>query len=292
MTMQEEYLALLERHKALERSPMGRFHLNQERRYVEPFNIYGPIWYVGDDWVCVHLIDTGDGLLLIDSGNYGATAVLVHSIWRAGFDPSDVRWIIHSHGHVDHIGGSLFFQRMFGTKLYLSDADAKVFRETPWLSLMQESRNDCEDLFTPDVEIHDGETIAFGNIPIRFVLCPGHTIGVISCFFDVDGEEGVKRCGYFGGFGFNTLRKDYLQEIGDSDFSMRERYLDSLAKVRDEKVELFLGNHPNNNNTFEKQASRQTSQGKNPFLNSEEWQSYLDQKREELLRFMADPANN
>ena len=71
---------------------------------IEPFKIADNLYYVGDKKVCVHLIDTGDGLILLDSGYIGAEHLLVDSIWRAGFDPKDVRWIIHSHGHSDHYG--------------------------------------------------------------------------------------------------------------------------------------------------------------------------------------------
>ena len=270
-----------------------RYFFNQEGRYVHPFRLYGNVWFVGDSWVCVHLIDTGDGLLLIDSGNMGASAMLVNAIWEAGFRPSDVKWIVHSHGHLDHIGASVFFRRMFGTKLYLSDADAKMFRERPELSLIQDGGLAYDELFVPDYEIRDGEVLEFGNIRMEFALCPGHTDGVISLFFDADGEEGVKHFGYYGGFGFNTLQKAYLTEIGDTEFRMRKVYLDSLAKVRDRKVDIMLGNHCINNDTLGRREKQlKDPDGPNPFVDPEQWGRYLDQKRDELLLFMADPANN
>ena len=93
---------------------------------IEPFRLWNNVWFVGSQAVSVHLIDTGDGLLLIDSGNAGATAMLVQAIWEAGFNPKDVKWIIHSHGHLDHIGGAIFFQRMYGTKLYLERLEREL----------------------------------------------------------------------------------------------------------------------------------------------------------------------
>ena len=74
---------------------------------------------------------------------------------------------------------------------------------------------------------------------------------------------------------------------------MRQVYLNSLAKVRDQKVEVFLGNHCVNNNTLEKRAYMLAHpEAPNPFVNSEEWAQYLDGKRDELLEFMANPENN
>ena len=293
MSIRENYEDYLRRRASVEADPMGGIWLNQEARYVPPFNIYGPVWYVGDNWVCVHLIDTGDGLLLIDSGNCGATAMLIQAIWEAGFNPRDVRWIIHSHGHLDHIGGANFFKRMFGTQLLLGRPDAEMYRKAPELSFIHDSNDAMDALFTPDVEIGDGDTLTFGNIAIRFRLVPGHTAGCVALFFDADGPEGVKRFGYYGGFGFNTLQKDYLIETGDPAYRTREIYLESLAKVRNEKVEIFLGNHCVNNDTVGRRARQLADpEGPNPFVDAEIWGKYLDQKRDDLLAFMADPKNS
>ena len=185
MSMKSEYGFYMQQQNALKASGNGRFFTDQESRYTEPFQIYGNLYYVGDSWVCVHLVDTGDGLLMFDAGNCGAQAMLVYSIWKAGFDPADVKWIILSHGHMDHFGAANFFKRMFGTKIYLSEPDAKMFREHPEQSMVQISGNCMDELFEPDVEIHDGERLKFGSTEIQFYLVPGHTEGCIACFFDV-----------------------------------------------------------------------------------------------------------
>lgn len=293
MSMEQEYKAYLERREEIAKSHFGEIFMNQEKRYVHPFRIFGNVWYVGDSWVCTHLIDTGDGLLLIDSGNAGAAAMLVNAIWEAGFNPKDVKWIIHSHGHLDHIGAAMFFKRMFGTKLYLGEPDARMFRERPWLSIMHDSHNDCDTIFTPDYEIKEGDELTFGNVTMKFYLVPGHTEGCIATFFDATEGDKTVRCGYYGGFGFNTLTKDFLTEFGDPTFQMRQTYLDSVAKVRNEKVDLFLANHCVNNNTLaRRQQQIDNPEGPNPFIDPELWGKYLDEKSDALKVFMADPANN
>lgn len=293
MSMEQDYRAYLQRRADLAGTRFGPIWLNQESRYVRPFQVFGNIWYVGDSWVCVHLIDTGDGLLLIDSGNCGATAMLVQAIWEAGFNPADVKWIIHSHGHLDHIGGALFFKRMFGTKLYLGEPDAVMFRERPWISAIQDTNDDCDALFEPDYAIKEGDVLTFGNTTMTFFLVPGHTEGCIAAFFDATDGDRTVRCGYYGGFGFNTLQKDYLIEIGDPEYRARQIYLDSLRKVRGQKVELFLGNHCINNDTLDRRRRQiENPEGSNPFIDDQAWTEYLDQKRFELLEFMADPKNN
>lgn len=291
--LKEEYDLFQEEKQRWLSKPMARkYFLNQEERYMHPFRIFGNVWYVGDSWVCVHLIDTGDGLLLLDGGNSGATAMLVNAIWEAGFKPADVKWMVISHGHLDHIGSAMFFKRMFGTKLYLGEPDARDFREHPELSLIQDAGLLYDDVFDVDYEIKDGDLIRFGNTEIQFYLVPGHTHGVISAFFDVSDGNQTLRAGYFGGFGFNTMQKDFLLDIGDTSFETRKIYLDSLAKVRDQRVELFLGNHCVNNRTLEKASMLKNGCKDNPFINNTEWREYLDQKRDEMLRMLADPAQN
>ena len=293
MSMIKDYQAYLARREAIRADHYRDIWLKPESRYVEPFRIYGNVWYVGDAWVCVHLIDTGDGLLLIDSGNASQEQLLINAIWEAGFRPADVKWIIHSHGHLDHIGAANFFKRMYGTELYLGEPDARMFREKPWLSVIQNANNDCAELFVPDVEIGDGDVLRFGDTEILCRLVPGHTEGCVALFFNAREGDEVKRCGYYGGFGFNTLQKDFLLEIGDTGYKMRKVYLDSLAKVRDERVDIFLGNHCGNNDTLGRRKRQlEQPEGPNPFVDPQQWGRYLDQKREELLAFMADPKNN
>lgn len=95
-------------------------------------------------------------------------------------------------------------------------------------------------------------------------------------------------CQKHGGFGFNTLTKEYLTEIGDPGFQMRKVYIESIDKVKDEKVELFLGNHTENNKFFEKlEKLKADPDGENPFINDQDWKEYLEQKKAELEVFSA-----
>ena len=286
MTMRSDYEVRMQRQREFLSRPTAAMWDAQETRYMEPFLMYGNLYYVGDDWVCVHLIDTGNGLLLLDAGNCGATAMLVHAIWSLGFHPADVKWMVLSHGHVDHIGAANFFKRMFGTRLYLGAPDAEMFETRPEFSGIQDGSDLMDRLFVPDVRIHDGDRIRFGNTEIQFYLVPGHTAGCIACFFDIPGSQGVKRAGYYGGFGFNTLKREVLLEMGDTGLSARQIYLESLKKVRHEPVDLFMGNHTNNNGLVEKRRYMLKHPGENPFLDDEAWGRYLDQKRDELIRFM------
>ncbi len=145
-----------------------KYWINQEERYIEPFQIFGNLYYVGDTWVCVHIVDTGAGLLMLDAGNCGNTALLIESIWEMGFRPEDVKWIILSHGHADHFGAVGFFRRMYGTKIYMGEPDVRMFENNPEQSVIQATGNVMESLFEVDYEIKDGDVLTAEAILDRF----------------------------------------------------------------------------------------------------------------------------
>lgn len=288
MTAKSDYAAYLQRKERKKAELMGKYWVNQESRYISPFQIYGNLYYVGDSWVCAHIVDTGDGLILFDAGNTGATAMLIHAIWAAGFNPADVRWLILSHGHVEHIGAANFFKRMFDTKIYPGAPDAEMFRTKPKFVFIQDGASIEDELCLIDVEINDGDVLQFGHITVKFVLVPGHTEGCIACFFDVTDGDHTRRVGYYGGFGFNTLQKEFLEEYGDPQLTLRQQYLHSLEKVRNEPVDIFMANHTVNIDLLAKRQQMLADPGVNPFIDKKAWSLYLDKKRDDLLKMMED----
>nr|MBQ4320223.1 MBL fold metallo-hydrolase [Clostridia bacterium] len=250
-----------------------KFYENPSTSRVEPFKIADNLYYVGDAEVCVHLIDTGDGLILLDSGFLGAEHLLVDSIWRLGFDPKNVRWIIHSHGHSDHFGASCEFRIMYGTKLAISRVDGEFMKNSP--------RPYVDTISFPyaykpefDYFIEDGEIFELGNTKIRCVLTPGHTDGVLSFFFNVTVNGEPQLAGMFGGAGVNAITRRYMAVTGINPDSPN-LMLKSIAQVRNEPVTVHLGNHPGNNNTLGKRK-KQLEEGGNPFVDENSWPRFLD----------------
>ena len=257
------------------------FFMNPSTARIEPFKIADNLYYVGDKKVCIHLIDTGDGLILLDSGYFGAVHLLVDSIWRAGFDPANVRWIIHTHGHSDHYGASEEFRIMYGTKLAISKVDARKIAGT--------------DISSPsfpfakvpefDYEIEDGEIFELGKTKIRCVLTPGHTDGVLSVFFEVTDNGKAYMAGMFGGAGLNAITLPYIERNKRS-ADCAQQMLASIDKIWDEPVVVHLGNHPHNNHTLEKRA-KQLEEGANPFIEPESWHNFLSELRVKIKNTIA-----
>ena len=74
--------------------------------YIKPAKIFGNLYFIGIRAVCTHLIDTGEGLIIIDPGYSESLHIIVNNIWELGFKPTDIKYIVVTHAHYDHMGGA------------------------------------------------------------------------------------------------------------------------------------------------------------------------------------------
>ena len=92
--------------------------------YIPPFRVWGNLYFVGTKYVSNHLIDTGDGLILLDTGYAETLYLVLDNIRQLGFDPRDIKYLVHSHGHIDHVAGTCALVAMTGAKTFLDRGDA------------------------------------------------------------------------------------------------------------------------------------------------------------------------
>ena len=221
---------------------------------LEPFRIIGNVYFVGTTPASSHLIDTGDGLILIDTGYEKTLHLLVNSIYKLGFSPYDVKYIIHTHWHGDHTEATAALVNLTSAKTFIGFKDAEKAKQ----------------YFEPDVLLKEGDLVSLGNSKIEIMETPGHTEGTISLFFETE-EDGIRyRVGTFGGAGANTLvKRKYDYDC------CREDYIKSLNKLREKKVDVFIGNHVWNNDT-EIKSEILRSTGENKFIDDKIWNEFLD----------------
>ena len=280
---------LLERYNEFYKSYISKkinFLKHPSTARIDPFMIADGLYYVGDKKVCIHLIDTGDGLILIDSGYLGAEHLLVDSIWRAGFDPADIKIILHTHGHTDHYGASSEFARMYGCKLAMSRIDTELIRRKAAEGCVGGANHPLATVPKMDIEIDDGDIIELGNVKIRCVLTPGHTEGVLSLFFDVTYLGKTYTAGLMGGAGTNAMTLPYIYKNGYTE-DLPKKMLSSIELLRGETVDIHLGNHPGNNHTLEKRQ-KQLEEGGNPFIDSESWVNFLNSLEKKTNNIILD----
>ena len=232
---------------------------------MTPFKVWGHTYFCGTYQASCHLIDTGDGLIMIDPGYKRTAYLVVDSIYQLGFNPRDIKYIVCTHWHGDHTEAVPNFVDLTGAKTLLGKDDVE----------------EGAKYFTPDIVVEDGDTLTLGNVTLRFVHTPGHTKGTISIFYeDTDGEK-TYRVGTFGGAGLNTLVPDSFEFEG-----CREAYFASLERMKQEPVDIFIGNHTWNNDTLGK-YEQMVATGENPFIDSEIWGRFLDDYKVRLENIIA-----
>ena len=238
---------------------------------IKPFKMHENIYFVGSTRVSVHIIDTEDGLVMIDTGYPDMYEQILDSMKELGLDPKKICAIFHSHGHIDHFGCTQKLKNLSGAKTYISYIDNDIVNGKLDLSWAKEIGYERLSPFNCDVLIKDGDVFTFGSTSIRCVLTPGHTEGVLSFFINVKKKDCEFTAAMHGGVGFNTLSSKFLNEYKLS-FDCREIFRKSLHKVFEERVDIVLGNHPGQNDTEGK--LQKVLEGKS-ILDGSEWKQFL-----------------
>lgn len=232
---------------------------------MQPFKIIGNVYFVGTFQASCHLIDTGEGLILIDPGYSNTLYLVVNSIYQLGFDPKNIRYIINTHWHVDHCEATKAMADLSGAITLIGRDDAQKAKQ----------------FFDPDMLVKDGDVLTLGNTSISFMETPGHTKGTVSFFFETEENGNKYRVGMFGGAGANTMAQGHFDYDG-----CREDYRHSLHRLQKEKVDVFIGNHVWNNDTQVK-GEHLLKTGENRFIDGYLWNQFLSFCEKRLYEVIA-----
>ena len=199
----------------------------RERWHAEPQKVFDNLYFVGMTEFASWAVTTSDGIIVIDPlFDYSVEDEVVGGLKKLGFDPADIRYVLISHGHLDHAGGAKLLQERFGARLLMSAADwDMVAREKPrW----QPAR---------DLVITDGEKLTLGDTTLTMYLTPGHTAGTVSTLIPL--RDGTQKhvAALWGGTLFNF----------SPDAARFKAYADSAARMRElaanAGADVLLSNH-------------------------------------------------
>ena len=140
---------------------------------AEPFRIIGNIYYVGGQYGS-YLITTPEGHILHDTGTAEMHALIVSNVEKLGFNPRDIRFMISSHAHWDHVEGHAAMKRVTGAQVVALGGDAVALQSGQDNSAI--GARDFEPV-TVDRVIEDGDTVTLGGMTLRALWTGGHTQG-------------------------------------------------------------------------------------------------------------------
>ena len=144
----------------------------------EPVKIAGPIYFVGTKGLSSFLITTTEGLILVYTGMPGSGKMIEANIKKLGFNPSDIKFILGGHAHIDHAGGHAYIKKISGAKVAMM-AEEKELMESGGKTDFHYGKVP-DFLFDPvkvDVVLRDGDVIKLGEVSLTGYHTPGHTKG-------------------------------------------------------------------------------------------------------------------
>jgi metallo-beta-lactamase class B len=146
-----------------------------------PFRLFGNSYFVGTEGLSAVLLTGDAGHVLLDGGLPQSAPLIRASIRKLGFRMEDVKLIVTSHGHFDHVGGVAALQRWTGAQVVASRSTAQALQRG------ENTPDDPQFGFGPKVNsfpkvtnvrlVKDGETLRLGRIALTAHDTSGHTPG-------------------------------------------------------------------------------------------------------------------
>lgn len=230
----------------------------------EPFRVHGNTWYVGTDGLSAFIVETGDGLILVDGGLPQSAALIDANIRALGFDPLDIKAILVSHGHFDHAGGVAALQRLSGANVFTSEAGEATLRsgrlgeDDP--QFVADSDEGSFPAISRVVAVGDGEFVSVGSVNVKAHYTPGHTSGSTTWSWE---SCALNDC-------LDVVYADSLTAVSADGFSFSssgaaDRMVESAGKIADLNCDILLSPHPFFFGMYDKLERRDDG---NPFVNS------------------------
>jgi metallo-beta-lactamase class B len=250
------------------------FHTHQSEA-VEPFRILGNIYYVGASNLASYLITSPEGHFLLDTGVQGMTDDIKRNVEALGFRMSDIKIILSSHAHFDHIQGHAIMQRMTGAQVFALEADADALEAGKDLSPLG---FEGWEPVKVDRRLQDGESINLGEVTLTPTWAPGHSPGCTTWSMDTQDSGEILRVVFFGCNGPN----DGVQLINNPRFpTLVEDALfgfDNMAKLR---ADIYLTGHPQA--PFEGIEHLMRVQVRpHPLLNQQPWADFIAARKQDF----------
>jgi metallo-beta-lactamase class B len=216
---------------------------------------------VGIEWVRAWVLETSEGLILFDSLYGPFIEGLLKNIESVGFDPMDIKYILVSHVHSDHVGGAKALQDLTGARIGMVEGDWEMLEADAKAGRLS------HDAIPRDLVIQDGDVVTLGDTSITCYATPGHTPGVLSMAFTVYDNGEPHQAFSFGGVGLNF-----------SGVARTEMYIESVKRLQAmQGIEVSIPNHASMGRVFERNEelkNRKPGEA-HPFVDPEGFSEWL-----------------
>jgi metallo-beta-lactamase class B len=207
----------------------------RENWFAEPAKVYDNLYFVGGKIHTSWALTTSEGIIIIDTiYPYNSEELIIGGLKKLGLDPNDIKYVVISHAHGDHIGGSEILQTRFGAQVVMGGPDWDLVEKYPnRFKTMAPKRN---------ITATDGMKLTLGDTTLNIFLTPGHTEGTLSSTFTAFDNGKPVQVAYSGGTAFNFPTNP--PDLGIRNF---DRYIAAQQHMADEAAKagstVILSNH-------------------------------------------------
>jgi len=233
----------------------------QQERQFPPHKIIGNVYYVGTETLAAFLITTPQGHILVNSMYERTVPVIRASVEQLGFKFTDVRIVLGSHAHADHMEGNALVKQLTGAQVMAMEQDV------PALQAMQPGGKP----HPIDRILHDGEEVTLGGTTLVARLTPGHTKGCTT--WTVKVQEGGRSYDVviIGSMGVNPGMR---LVNNTSNPTIAEEYTQGFKVLRSLPCDVPLGSHPAMYGMAAKHAKLGSKP--NPFIDPQGYKTEVD----------------
>jgi metallo-beta-lactamase class B len=206
-----------------------------------PFRLAGPIYYVGTAELAAFLIHTPQGHILIDGGTPETAPLIQKSITGLGFKLEDIRILLTTQAHFDHVGTHAHFKKLSGARVEAMAADAKLLRDGGKSDyLFGDNPKYHFPRMAVDRTLKDGDIVTIGGIRLTARHTPGHTPGSATYVMDIN--EGGKDLKVV--FAASTSVNPGTRLVKDPSYpGILEDYRKTFGVLESLKPDIFLSGH-------------------------------------------------
>jgi metallo-beta-lactamase class B len=234
----------------------------QQNKQFPPHRIVGNLYYVGTESLASFLIVTPAGDILINSCYEADVPGIKDSVEKLGFHFSDIKILLGSHAHADHMEGDALVKQMTGAKLMVMEADIPAL-----LKITPGGKPHVVDRV-----LQDKAEVNWGGMSLVAHLTPGHTRGCTTWTTKVQENGKSYDVVIICSMGVNPG----YQLVNNKDNPLiSAEYMRTFKIMRSLPCDIPLGSHPAMYNMVEKYAKLGKSTT-NPFIDPEGYKKEID----------------
>jgi metallo-beta-lactamase class B len=237
-------------------------------RPFPPFQIAANLYYVGTADLASYLFKTSSGDILINTDYPQDVPMIRNSVTRLGFKFNDIKIVLLSHAHDDHVAGTALVLKETGARLMVMDGDAAAIEsgttdfqpsDQHWIPVKV------------DRVLHDGDSVELGGTRLVAHRTAGHTKGCTTWTAQL--RDGNRALNVVVDCSVNVIPAYKL--VNDSKYpQVAQDFEKSFSVLKSLPCDIWLSAHAANFDMKAKYAKLRTGR-ENPFIDPTGYQKYI-----------------